>query len=140
MSASSVVVTAKSRGRVKRHRVVVQRMVVQMVVGAAVPTEAVVGHMVRTVVAVRSVDVAQTIVAEAVMVAAIAVAEVASVVDTGGEVVRCVATVEMTPRRYVVAFVAVAVLGLVEVAPFVLLTMQHHTLSIAYVYIVQRKL
>jgi hypothetical protein len=66
-------------------------MVVQMAVGVAVPTEmvavalvvvaivaaeivdmslgVVVGHMVRTVVAVRSVGVAHTIVAEAVMVA-----------------------------------------------------------------------
>jgi len=42
-------------------------------------------------------------VAEVVVVAAIAVAGVASVVDTGGEVVHVVATVEMPPRRYVVA-------------------------------------
>ncbi len=57
-------------------------------------------------------------VAEAGMVAAIAVAEVASVVDTGGEVVRFVATVEMTPRRYVVAIVAVDIadMGLVAIA------------------------
>lgn len=55
MNASSAVVTAQSRGRVKLHTVVVYRMVVQMAVGAAVPTDAVVGHMVRTVVAVRMV-------------------------------------------------------------------------------------
>jgi hypothetical protein len=55
VNASSVVVTAQSRGKVKLHTVVVYRMVVQMAVGAAVPTEAVVGHMVRTVVAVRMV-------------------------------------------------------------------------------------
>ena len=71
----------------------------------------------------RIVDVAHTIVAEEVMVAAIAVAEVASVVDTGVEVVRFVATVEMTPRRYIVAIVAVDCLGLVEVATCIPLTM-----------------
>ncbi len=49
MNASSVVVTAQSRGKVKLHTVVVYRMVVHMAVGAAVPTEAVVGHTVRTV-------------------------------------------------------------------------------------------
>lgn len=55
MNASSVAVTAQSRGKVKLHTVVVYRMVVHMAVGAAVPTEAVVGHMVSTVAAVRIV-------------------------------------------------------------------------------------
>ena len=50
MNASSVVVAAHSRDRVVLHAVVVH-----MAVGAAVPTEAVVGHMVRTVAAVRIV-------------------------------------------------------------------------------------
>jgi hypothetical protein len=50
--------------------------------------------------------------------AAIAVAEVASVVDTGVELVRFVATVEMNPRKYVVAIAAadMADLGMVAVA------------------------
>ncbi len=46
-------------------------------------------------------------------------AEVASVVDIGVEVVRIVATEEMTPRMYfVVAIVAVDIPGLVAVALF----------------------
>ena len=50
------------------------------------------------------------------MVAA-AIEEVASVVDIGVEVVRIVATAELTPRRYlVVAIVAVDNPGLVVVA------------------------
>ncbi len=53
------------------------------------------------------------------VVAAIAVAEIASVVDIGVEVVRIVATAEMTPRMYVVAIVAVDILGLVVVALFI---------------------
>jgi len=75
-------------------------MVVQMAVGVAVPSE---------MVALALLVVA--IVAEAVVVAAVVVAEVASVVDTGGEAVHCVATVEMPPRRYVVALVVVDCLG-----------------------------
>lgn len=54
--------------------------------------------------------------------AAIAVAEVASGADTGVEVVRIVATVEMTPRRYfVVAIVAVDIvyMGLVAAASYI---------------------
>jgi hypothetical protein len=51
------------------------------------------------------------------VVAPIAVAEVASVVDIGVEVVRIVATVELTPRMYlVVAIVVVEIPGLVAVA------------------------
>ena len=51
------------------------------------------------------------------VVAPIAVAEVASVVDIGVEVVRIVATVELTPRMYfVVAIVVVDIPGLVVVA------------------------
>jgi len=46
-------------------------------------------------------------------VAAIEVVEVASVVDTGVEVVRLVATAEMIPRRYL-AVAIVAVAGLVD--------------------------
>ena len=53
------------------------------------------------------------------VVAAIAVAEIASVVDIGVEVVRIVATAEMTPRMYVVAIVAVDILGLVAVASLI---------------------
>jgi hypothetical protein len=54
------------------------------------------------------------------VVAAIAGAEVASVVDIGVEVVRLVATAEMTPRKYfVVAIVAVDIPGLVVVALFI---------------------
>ena len=48
---------------------------------------------------------------------AAAIAEKASVVDIGVEVVRIVATAEMTPRMYfVVAIVAVDIPGLVVVA------------------------
>lgn len=50
---------------------------------------------------------------------AAAIAEVASAVDIGVEVVRIVATAEMTPRMYVVAIVAVDILGLVVVALFI---------------------
>ncbi len=56
------------------------------------------------------------IVGDKTVVAAIAVAEMASAVDIGVEVVRIVATAEMTPRMYVVAIVAVDILGLVAVA------------------------
>lgn len=45
-----------------------------------------------------------------------AIAEVASAVDIVEEVVRIVATAEMTPRMYVVAIVAVDIPGLVVVA------------------------
>jgi hypothetical protein len=114
VNAPSVVVTAQSRERVKLHMVVVYRMVVHMAVEAAVPTEAV---------------------ALALVAVAIAVAEVAFVVDTGGEVVHFVATVELTPRRYVVALVAVDVLGLVEVASSI--PLQRCTID-ACVYVVQR--
>jgi len=62
---------------------------------------------------------------------AAAIAEVASAVDIGVEVVRIVATAEMTPRMYfVVAIVAVDILGLVVVALFIPLSTLHHTLSI----------
>ena len=51
------------------------------------------------------------------VVAAIAVAEIASAVDIGVEVVRIVATAELTPRMYfVVAIVAVDIPGLAVVA------------------------
>jgi len=40
-------------------------------------------------------------------------------VDIGVEVVRIVATAEMTPRMYVVAIVAVDILGLVAVATLI---------------------
>ena len=98
-------------------------MVVQMVMGAAVPTEAVVGQMVRTVVAVRSVNGAHPSGAEAGRVAAMAIEEGVPVVDTGGEVVRVVAIGEMTPRREVVAIaVGMADVGLVVVASCILLS------------------
>ena len=51
---------------------------------------------------------------------AAAVVEVASVVDTGVD--RTVATAELTPRMYVVAIVAVDILGLVAVALYIPLT------------------
>ncbi len=76
--------------------------------------------------------------------AAIAVAEVASVVDIGVEVVRVVATEQVTPRMYfVVAIVAVdiAEMSLVVVASFIPLTTLRNTLSIQRVYrvhVVQR--
>jgi hypothetical protein len=134
VKAASVVVTAQRRGRVKRHTVVVHRMVVQMAVEAAVPTEMVaLALVVVAIVAAEIVDMSLGVVVGsilAVVVAAIAVVEVASVVDTGGEVVHFVATVEMTPRRYAVAIVAVAVLGQVEVASCVPLKTLHTTLSI----------
>jgi hypothetical protein len=121
VNAASVGVTAQSRGRVKRHTVVVQ-----MVVGAAVPIEMVALALVAVAIgAAEIVDMSLGAVVGsilAVVVAAIAVVEVASVVDTGGEVVRFVATVELIPRRYVVALVAVDVLGLVEVASCIPLT------------------
>jgi len=44
------------------------------------------------------------------------IAEVASVVDIEVEVVRIVATAELTPRMYVVAIVAVDIPGLATVA------------------------
>ena len=67
------------------------------------------------------------------------IGEVASVVDIGLEVVRIVATVELTPRMYaVVAIVAVDSLGLVVVASCITLTTLHTTLSIECVYLVQR--
>lgn len=57
------------------------------------------------------------IVGDNMVAAATAVAEVASVVDIGVEVVRIVATVELTPRMYVVvAIVVVDIPGLVVVA------------------------
>jgi len=68
-------------------------------------------------------------------VAAIAVVEVASVVDTEVEVVRTVATVELTPRMYaVVAIVAVDSLGLVVVASFIPPVNVTLTLSIQCAY------
>ncbi len=73
--------------------------------------------------------------------AAIAVAEVASVVDIGVEVVRVVATEQVTPRMYfVVAIVAVdiAEMSLVVVASFIPLTTLRNTLSNQRVYVVQR--
>jgi len=73
--------------------------------------------------------------------AAIAVAEVASVVDIGVEVVRVVATEQVTPRMYFVgAIVAVdiAEMSLVVVASFIPLTTLRNTLSNQRVYVVQR--
>jgi hypothetical protein len=66
--------------------------------------------------------------------AAIAVVEVASVEDTGAEVVRLVATVEMTPRTYFVV-ANIADLCLVAVASLIPLSTLHNTLSIQCVYI-----
>jgi hypothetical protein len=60
---------------------------------------------------------------------------VASAVDIGVEVVRIVATVEMTPRMYfVVAIVAVDIPDLVAVASFIPLSTLQNTLSIQCVY------
>ena len=68
-----------------------------------------------------------------------AAAEVASVVDIGVEVVRIVATAEMTPRQYfVVAIVAVDIPGLVVVASFT--PYQRDTIHFqfsVYIYITQ---
>ena len=70
------------------------------------------------------------------VVAPIAVAEVASVVDIGVEVVRIVATVELTPRMYFVVAIVVDIPGLVVVALFIPLTTLLHTSPIQCVYLV----
>ena len=75
------------------------------------------------------------------VVAPIAVAEVASVVDIAVEVVRFVATVELTPRMYVVAAIVavdIADMGLVVVASFT--PYQRDTIHFqfsVYIYITQ---
>ena len=87
------------------------------------------------------------------VVAAIAVAEEASVVDTGVEVVRTVATVEVIPRRYFavvrmsevvynrVAVASAVMVGIVDlclvvVASFIPLSTLHNTLSIKWIHFV----
>lgn len=68
-------------------------------------------------------------------VAAIAVVQVAFVVDIGIEVVRIVATAELTPKMYAVAIVAVDSLDLVVVALYS--PLQHnimHSKSNLYIY------